>query len=185
MLCTKKILNVRNNFCAQHVLPKFELGIFMYWTCNSMNNLSSYCGLVDAKIRTSDKDLPVTSTACTSEQKWRPNSVPSFTLTLVTCNLGLLRKHIIYSSFCVCSWVPNFWRIDNRTSKSSSRICPLKYWLTDLSGRHNVLTKSARAQSNVSSVVEFQRWWVLKSKLFAQEVTCSKEILISTKVAIL
>ena len=26
---------------------------------NSMNNLSSYCGLVDAKIRASDKDLPV------------------------------------------------------------------------------------------------------------------------------
>ena len=30
-----------------------------YSTCNSMNNLSSYCGLVDAKIRASDKDLPV------------------------------------------------------------------------------------------------------------------------------
>ena len=29
-----------------------ELGIFMY-------NLSSYCGLVDAKIRASDKDLSV------------------------------------------------------------------------------------------------------------------------------
>ena len=42
-------------FCTQHVLPRFELGIFMYWTCNSM---SSYCGLVDAKIRASDKDLP-------------------------------------------------------------------------------------------------------------------------------
>ena len=26
---------------------------------NSMNNLLSYCGLVDAKIRASDKDLPV------------------------------------------------------------------------------------------------------------------------------
>ena len=26
---------------------------------NSMNNLSSYCWLVDAKIRASDKDLPV------------------------------------------------------------------------------------------------------------------------------
>ena len=26
-----------------------------------MNNLSSYCGLVDAKIRASDKDLPVTN----------------------------------------------------------------------------------------------------------------------------
>ena len=39
--------------------PCSELGIFMYWTCNSMNNLSSYCGLADAKIRASDKDLPV------------------------------------------------------------------------------------------------------------------------------
>ena len=39
-----------------------ELAIFMYWTRNSMNNLSSYCGLVDAKIRASDKDLPVEKT---------------------------------------------------------------------------------------------------------------------------
>ena len=39
--------------------PRFELGIFMYSTCNSMNNLSSYCVLVNAKIRVSDKDLPV------------------------------------------------------------------------------------------------------------------------------
>ena len=59
MLCTKIVLNARNNFCTQHVLPRFELGIFMYWTCNSMNNLLPYCGLVDAKIRASDKDLPV------------------------------------------------------------------------------------------------------------------------------
>ena len=28
-------------------------------TCNSMNNLLSYCGLVDTKIKASDKDLPV------------------------------------------------------------------------------------------------------------------------------
>ena len=33
---------------------------------------------------------------------------------------------------------------------------------------------------NISSVVEFQRWWVLKSKLFAKESTYSKEILIPT-----
>ena len=59
MLCTKIVLNVRKNFCTQYVLPRFKLGIFMYWTCNSMNNLLSYCGLVDAKIRASDKDLPV------------------------------------------------------------------------------------------------------------------------------
>ena len=30
MLCTKIVLNVRNNFCTQQVLPRFELGIFMY-----------------------------------------------------------------------------------------------------------------------------------------------------------
>ena len=30
MLCAKIVLNVRNNFCKQHVLPRFELGIFMY-----------------------------------------------------------------------------------------------------------------------------------------------------------
>ena len=30
-----------------------ELGIFMYWTRNSMNNQSSYCGLIDTKIKAS------------------------------------------------------------------------------------------------------------------------------------
>ena len=30
MLCTKILQNGRNNFCTQHVLPRFELGIFMY-----------------------------------------------------------------------------------------------------------------------------------------------------------
>ena len=62
--CVQKMFwmsETNNNFCTQHVLPRFELGIFMYWTCNSMNNLLSYCGLVDAKIRASDKDLPVKS----------------------------------------------------------------------------------------------------------------------------
>ena len=48
-LCTRIVLNVRNNFCTQYVLARFQLGIFMYWTCKSMNNGSSYCGLVDAK----------------------------------------------------------------------------------------------------------------------------------------
>ena len=31
----------------------------MYWTRNSMNNLLSYYGLVDARISASEKDLPV------------------------------------------------------------------------------------------------------------------------------
>ena len=50
--CLQKIVLIaKNNFCTQHVLPRFELGIFIL----------SYCGLVDAKIRASDKDLPVMS----------------------------------------------------------------------------------------------------------------------------
>ena len=62
MLCIEIVSDILNNFCTQHVLPRFELGIFMYvfviqWT--NTYNLSSYCGLVDAKIRASDKDLPV------------------------------------------------------------------------------------------------------------------------------
>ena len=36
-----------------------ELGIFMYWTGDSMNNLLSYCGLVEVRISASEKDLPV------------------------------------------------------------------------------------------------------------------------------
>ena len=36
-----------------------ELCVFIYWTGKSMNNLLSYCGLVDARIRASNKDLPV------------------------------------------------------------------------------------------------------------------------------
>ena len=39
-------------FCTQHVLN-------LYFPCNSMNNLSSYCGLTDARMRASEKDLPV------------------------------------------------------------------------------------------------------------------------------
>ena len=30
MLCTEIVLDVKNNFCTQHVLPRFELRIFMH-----------------------------------------------------------------------------------------------------------------------------------------------------------
>ena len=36
-----------------------EIVVFMYGIGKSMNNLLSYCGLVDARIRASNKDLPV------------------------------------------------------------------------------------------------------------------------------
>ena len=57
MWCTKIVLNVKtkNQFmytsCSPDVLS-LQFSIFM-------NNLSSYCGLVNAKIRASDIDLPV------------------------------------------------------------------------------------------------------------------------------
>ena len=56
--CVQKLFWMSGTISV-HKMPKFELGIFMYWTCNSMHDLSSYCGLVDAKLRASDKDLPV------------------------------------------------------------------------------------------------------------------------------
>ena len=54
MLCTNFVLNVKtkNNFCTHQVVN-------LYFSGNSMNNLLSYCGLNDAKIRASEKDLPV------------------------------------------------------------------------------------------------------------------------------
>ena len=51
MLCAKIVIfcfDIQNNVCTQHVLN---------W--DSMNNLLSYCGLADSKMRASDTDLPV------------------------------------------------------------------------------------------------------------------------------
>ena len=58
--CVKKLfwmsetISVHNTFS-----PGLSLEFFRHWTCNSMNNLLSYCELVDSKIWASDKDLPV------------------------------------------------------------------------------------------------------------------------------
>ena len=50
MLCTK--IDIQNNICTQHVLN-------LYFSCVSMNNLSSYCGLTDARMKASEKYLSV------------------------------------------------------------------------------------------------------------------------------
>ena len=52
MLCTNIVLNVKtkNNFCTQQILN-------LYFSGNSMNNLLSYYGLTDARMRASEKDL--------------------------------------------------------------------------------------------------------------------------------
>ena len=45
-----------------------DLGICMYWPRDSMNNILSYHGLVDAKISASEKDLPVPPLDAESEK---------------------------------------------------------------------------------------------------------------------
>ena len=54
--------NIQNNLCTQHALRGHVLSLQFSSTelvHNSMNNLLSYCGLVDARISVSEKDLPV------------------------------------------------------------------------------------------------------------------------------
>ena len=53
--CVQKLFfcfDIQNNICTQHVLN-------LYFSGDSMNNLLSYCGLTDARMRASEKDLPV------------------------------------------------------------------------------------------------------------------------------
>ena len=71
-----------NYSCTQHVLN-------LYFSCNSMNNLLSYCGLTDARMWASEKDLPVT-------QIWLVNSRSSDVGEIV---LGISRydKHTVRS----------------------------------------------------------------------------------------
>ena len=48
MLCTKMFFfcfDIKNNICTQNVV------------CNSINNFMSYCGLTEARMRVSEKDL--------------------------------------------------------------------------------------------------------------------------------
>ena len=79
-LCQKLfyLQNMRRTCCVQKLFwmsetisvhNMFSPGLSLEFSCielvhKSMNNLSSYCGLVDAKIRASDKDLPVPRVHC-------------------------------------------------------------------------------------------------------------------------
>ena len=50
--------DIQSNLCTHSTYS--ELAIFMFKTHNSINNPLSYCGLVDARISASEKNLPVT-----------------------------------------------------------------------------------------------------------------------------
>ena len=61
MLCTKIVLNVKTKQKQQFVYITCSAGILSLQFSLTMNNLSLYYGLDDAKIRASDKDLPVSN----------------------------------------------------------------------------------------------------------------------------
>ena len=46
------LFGIQNNICRQHVVN-------LYFSGNSMSNLSSYCGLTESRMKVSDTDLPV------------------------------------------------------------------------------------------------------------------------------
>ena len=50
---SKQTQKQKINFCTEHVVN-------LYFSGNSMNNFLSYCGLTDARMEASEKDLPVT-----------------------------------------------------------------------------------------------------------------------------
>ena len=58
MLCIKIVFfvcfcfDIQNNICRQHIVN-------LYFSWNSMKNLSSYYGLTGSRMRASEKDLPV------------------------------------------------------------------------------------------------------------------------------
>ena len=59
--CVQKLFWMSETISVHNM---FFPGLSLEFSCielviNSMNNLLSYCGLVDAKLRASDKDLPV------------------------------------------------------------------------------------------------------------------------------
>ena len=53
------VLTFRTIYAHNMFSPCSELVVFMYWTGKSMNNILSYCGLVDPRISASDTYLPV------------------------------------------------------------------------------------------------------------------------------
>ena len=58
-MCTSIVLNVKTRTKKNIFYTQFVPNL--YFLENSTNNLLSYCGLTDARMRASEKDLPVTT----------------------------------------------------------------------------------------------------------------------------
>ena len=78
--CVQKLFfcfDIQNNICTQHVLN-------LYFWGDSMNNLSSYCGLTDSKMRASETDLFI----CTGKM-WKLYGLVETYLVAILCLLRL------------------------------------------------------------------------------------------------
>ena len=72
-----------------------ELEIFMVGTCNLMNNLLSFCGLVDAGISASEKDLPIQMNITRQKNllaKYVVKDTPVKQCWIFTCKENVIRK---------------------------------------------------------------------------------------------
>ena len=49
-------MSKQKTICVQYMFSWCSDLVVLYWTSNSMDNILSYCGLVDARISTSEKD---------------------------------------------------------------------------------------------------------------------------------
>ena len=65
---------------AEHVLPMFCACRFQG---NSMNNLLSYCGLVDARTSASDKDIPVSEFLIFLPFSWQKSKSRKYFVSVV------------------------------------------------------------------------------------------------------
>ena len=59
--CVQKLFSMSETISVHNM---FSPGLSLEFSCIELVCLSSYCGLVDAKIRASDKDLPVNPDQC-------------------------------------------------------------------------------------------------------------------------
>ena len=74
----------------------------------------------------------------------------------------------------VLSWRAHGWKVHGSWLKSPRFNLGLKCLGFNLGFKF----PTSGMKPNISSVVEFQRWWVLKSKVFGRESTYSKEIVV-------
>ena len=110
-----------------------ELVVFLYWIHNSMNNLSSYCWLVDAKIIAPDKDLPV-SKPSQCENVRSVKNMHWIDIVSTLCQTIVFVDNFLSNSICKQSKstekVCNFYsKLDIcKQSPKITRLCVLTIW---------------------------------------------------------